>query len=1037
MALKFSKNQQEAIDSCGQNIIVSAGAGSGKTAVLTARIKRILHSGVKANELLVLTFTNAAAAEMKERITKAMANDEILKERTFEVDNAYITTFDSFSLSIVSKYHDRLNLSSNISIIDNSILNVQKRKIIDDIFLKHYLSKNEKFANLMVDLTNKDDASLRKEVLNIANKLDQNTSRDTYLDEYVSKYFIDKAINKYIAELTKLLNEKITFIKEKVSEIEGFIKEDLFTKLIESTQQLLVSKNYDQIKIVVSCIKLPIFRKVSEEAKRIKDDIKSTIDDIVALCPFENEKAIKNAYYQSKQYVEVLIEILKEYYQRIDEYKKSHEVFEFIDISKMAISLVKDNKDIREELKNHFKEILIDEYQDTNDIQEEFISYIANNNVYMVGDIKQSIYGFRNANPLIFKNKYDAYRVNKGGKKIDLTQNFRSNRPVLDIINDIFDRIMDDDIGQANFKAEHRMQFGLSDYDNNSQDNKIKYVTYIENKGEYRNSDVDMFFVLKDILRKIENKEQVYDKDSGKFRDCEYKDFAILLADSKLFDPMSRLLAYNHIPNLIFKNIEVNDGEIIILLKNIIKLIALDNQKTYDSEFLRLFYGIGRSFIIKYSDEQLFDMITNNDYQNTDFYQKINEYSQKVDNTSLSDLFDEIIKDFNIFEKLVEIGNIEDNITRIEFFAKTIKSMESLDINIFDFVKYIDDIFENGDKMELPSSGLNENKVRIMTIHKSKGLEFPIVYFINNDKKFNKKENKDKFIYDNVYGFITPYCINGEGKNINFLLMKDQNNKSLISEKIRLLYVALTRAREQIIILNPSDEKSEYYEYNLVPTVIRKKYNSFKHIYDSIGVSFKNCTDMIQQIDDLNISDDYLKTKNKDLLDLIDKTQDTISFVENNIDSYEVEDVHASKSEISLKSKENIQVMEFGSNMHEIFESFDFINQDFSSYSAEEKNLLHNFLNQTIMKDVKNGIVYKEFEFMYETNGKNMHGIIDLMIEYDSHIDIIDYKLSHIEDEAYLKQLNAYKEYVESKTSKKVDLYLYSIMKNDLKKINI
>ena len=180
MAIKFSSEQQLAIDSRNKNIIVSAGAGSGKTAVLTERIRKILLSGVKANELLVLTFTNAAAAEMKERITKTMSKDEILKDRTYEVDSAYITTFDSFSLSLVKKYHDRINLSKNISIIDASVLNVYKRKIIDEIFDSYYLRNDELFERFICDLTPKDDVNLRKEILKLANKLDLLTNKDEW-----------------------------------------------------------------------------------------------------------------------------------------------------------------------------------------------------------------------------------------------------------------------------------------------------------------------------------------------------------------------------------------------------------------------------------------------------------------------------------------------------------------------------------------------------------------------------------------------------------------------------------------------------------------------------------------------------------------------------------------------------------------------------------------------------------------------------------------------------------------------------------------
>lgn len=1034
MAIKFSSEQQLAIDSRNKNIIVSAGAGSGKTAVLTERIRKILLSGVKANELLVLTFTNAAAAEMKERITKAMAKDEILKDRTYEVDSAYITTFDSFSLSLVKKYHDRLNLSKNISIIDASVLNVYKRKIIDEIFDSYYLRNDELFERFICDLTPKDDVNLRKEILKLANKLDLLTNKDELLDFYVKDNFTEEKFNEYLKELVFLLNEKIEFVSNNIKKLEIELTEEQYNKFKVAYQPLIDSKTYDEIRNNAK-IKMPIIRNASVNATIYKDEIKKTMEDINKLCIYTNEAYIKEAYFQSEGYVKVTINILKEYYERINKYKKEKESFEFIDISKFAINLVKENKDIQEELKEHFYEILIDEYQDTNDIQEEFISYIAKNNVYMVGDIKQSIYGFRNANPMIFKQKYDDYKENVHGMKIDLNQNFRSNRQVLIAINQIFDHIMDDEIGQANFKKEHQMRFGLTSYDKGTAENKIKYITYPQSK-EYKNKDVDMFFVCNDILKKINNKEQVYDKDSGEFRDCTYKDFAILIADGVMFEPLSLLLSHNHIPNLIFKNIDVNKGIIITVLKNIIKLVALDYQRIYDEEFKRCFYGVGRSFIFNLTDEELFDMLTTNIYKESSFYQLIHKYSMMVEGSSLLQLANMIIEENKVINKLINIGDVEDNITRIEFLLKTIESMEKIDLNILDFVTYIDDIFENEDKMEFAASGMSENKVKIMTIHKSKGLEFPIVYFINNDKYFNKGEIKDKILFDNKYGLITPYYIQGEGRNINFILLKERMNSSLISEKIRLLYVALTRAREQMIILNnyKEDDVCLYELEDVVSLIKRKRYNSFSSMYNSIVDVMNQYKEEID-VSLLNINDDYLKSKKKDVKEFVDYVDDKIVYIENKNNSYQVEKTHASKEQNDLIKKETKEIMELGSKVHEAFESANLKNPDYSLFDNKIKEYVKNFLSIDILKDVSKAKVYKEYEFIEETNDEIMYGIIDLMLEYDNHIDIIDYKLSHIDDEAYLIQLNKYRRYIASKTNKKVNIYLYSIMKNIYKKL--
>ena len=248
MAIKFSKEQQLAIDSSKQNIVVSAGAGSGKTAVLTERIRRILKSGVKADEILVLTFTNLAAKEMKERILKAMAKDESLAHRISEVDGAYITTFDSFSLSFVKKYHDRLNLSKNISIVDNSVLNVYKRQILDDIFDSYYQTLPSDFCKFLNDLTEKDDVSIKSQILNIANKLDLKTNRDHYLSTYISSYFNNETIDKYIAELLSILHSYIDEMKRSLAILKEEIDEKKYEKIAGTYCLLLNSISYNDIK---------------------------------------------------------------------------------------------------------------------------------------------------------------------------------------------------------------------------------------------------------------------------------------------------------------------------------------------------------------------------------------------------------------------------------------------------------------------------------------------------------------------------------------------------------------------------------------------------------------------------------------------------------------------------------------------------------------------------------------------------------------------------------------------------------------------
>ena len=636
---------------------------------------------------------------------------------------------------------------------------------------------------------------------------------------------------------------------------------------------------------------------------------------------------------------------------------------------------------------------------------------------------------------MIFKEKYDAYRNNNGGMKIDLNQNFRSNRQVLFYINRMFDCMMDDNIGHANFKNEHQMRYGFTKYDEISQENKITFATYeIKKEDNYSVQDVEIFAVLQDIISKVSTKEIIYDSDEKIFRPCEYKDFAILSQDSTSFDNIGALLTHHNIPNLIFKNVEVNKGDILVVLKNLIKLIALNYNKNYKQDYLRCFYGIGRSFVFNYSDEYLFDLITKNEYKDSTLFKAIDEFSKLVDYKSLHDLLEHVLESLNVYEKLISIGEIEENLTRIEYVLKLMRSMDILGLDVFEVVEYLDDILKHEEKMEFQSGGLNENKVKIMTIHKSKGLEFPIVYFVGNDKRFNKSEMKEKLLFDNNYGIIVPFFKDGEGRNIQYLLLKQKYNDSLISEKLRLLYVALTRAREQMIVIYKDDNQTYDYE-DMVPDIIRRKYNSFSSMFNSVKDKLYDANKQID-IASLNINKDYLLTKKKDINSLVGKTNIKIEKLVNDIESNEVKKTHASKESKQLIDIMQKESMEYGVYIHELFESCDYLNPSYDLMEEKEKQMINNFINQDVMKNIGKGKIYKEFEFVYKENGQQLHGIIDLMIEYGDHIDIIDYKLSNTEDEAYQTQLLNYKNYISYKTNKKVNLYLYSILKNQIKEIN-
>ena len=435
--MKWSPEQVLAIDEDGKNIIVSAGAGSGKTAVLTARVIRKLKSGVHINELLVLTFTNAAAAEMKDRIRSSINSTPGLEEEANLIDGAYITTFDSFSLSVVKKYHTRLNITNKIAICDEVVIDLEKNRILDEIMNEYYLSNNQDFIKLINDFCLKNDDELKGYIKNIYSKVELKYDKEKFLEEYFNNYYTDECFTAYVDEYNEMIFNKVRDVRCLIDDLNDYFDGDFVCKMIDSLSRLTSATTYDEVVHGLDIGRLPSVPKGSpEEGKTIKNSISDIIKEIKELCIYESTDQMIEEIKSTRSNAEVVIDLVKELDKRLSIYKMKNELFNFTDIARLAIKVVKENDDIREELSKSFNEILVDEYQDTSDTQETFIGLIAHDNVYMVGDIKQSIYRFRNANPYIFKNKYDTYRdYPDKGMKIDLLKNFRSRREVLDNIN--------------------------------------------------------------------------------------------------------------------------------------------------------------------------------------------------------------------------------------------------------------------------------------------------------------------------------------------------------------------------------------------------------------------------------------------------------------------------------------------------------------------------------------------------------------------------------------------------------------------------
>lgn len=1008
----YTGEQLLAINSEGENIIVSAGAGSGKTAVLTARVIRKLNSGIDVNKLLILTFTNEAANEMKNRIRDGIIKNHLDKQLGL-LDEAYITTFDSFALSLVKKYNYLLNVSDNLKIVDSNMITIYKYVVLDKIFDSMY--GDILFDKLINDLCLKDDKSIKDFIINISNKIDLEVDKEAYINNYLDKYYSTIYYQELLDRYLNIIKNKIKELVIIYENLVNYIDDKLITKIDDYISPLVNGENYNDY-VLFNTKSAVRFTKMDETGLKYKEEFKDKISEIKELIRYRDSNEIIDGIKATYDYVSVIIRIIKELDNKVIEYKNSLNIYEFNDIAHMAIKIVKDNIEVREEIKNSFNEIMIDEYQDTSSIQETFINYIANNNVYMVGDIKQSIYRFRNANPYIFQDKYNRYSESNGGLKIDLIKNFRSRHETLDNINEIFNLIMDDEIGNANYLYGHNMIYGNTAYDKEDTgvNNKLEVYNYtMEDGDKYSKEEKELFIISEDIKDKIKNRYQVFDKKTNKLRNITYSDICIITDRNKYLPDYKKILEYHEIPSVIYMDEILTGDSIFLCIKNLIDLVWHIKNKNYDDKFRYLFTSIARSFIFNYPDQLIYDIHKDRKYYESEIF----TLSNSIDiNKPINNVINDIIEVFDVYNRLTVLPDIDKNITKIDNLIDLCNNFSSLGYDIGRIITYLDMSYDMDLQIKYSSNTSNVDAVKIMNIHKSKGLEFSLCYFTGMHNKFTIKEINSKLLFNNKYGIIMPYLYENELVNtINRDLYINDYFKEEISEKIRLFYVALTRCREKMIIVTSLNQDIEGYN-RLVPDIVRMKYRSFLDIINSISVIDKYI---------VNKSANYTKEYNNiKLKEITSNNSNIIDKKRINLDYQIIQNKHFSKDNNKIFDKDTLKKMEYGSMIHEELEYANF------------KNSSNIYVNN-LLKQIDNNFIdtYHEYEFEFTGNGIKYYGIIDLIIEYKDVLYIIDYKLKYISDDEYIKQLTGYKNYFKSITDKNIKTFLYSIKENILMEV--
>lgn len=1028
---KWTEEQMLAIVKGNTNIIVSAGAGSGKTAVLTQRVITNLKKGMHINELLILTFTNNAAMEMKTRIKKAILEDDEIKNEAKLTDSADITTFDAYVLSLVKKYHYLLNLDSDITLIDSSIIKKKKKDFIEEIFEELFTQKNEKFIKFVTDFGTKNARQTKKTILNLDYSFDLITKKEDYLKNYIESYYNKNNLDNLFHQFENTLLKRVESIKNLLLNLSFEVDSDYYDKIYKTLEPLLKSSNYQEIRSNQD-FKLSPLRNASDKAKYYKEQISKIIKDLKSLTEF-HEQVLKDDLLKTKEYAEVIIEILLKLTQKVNAYKFEYQVFEFNDISKFALKILDENEDIRNELKNYYKEIMIDEYQDTSDVQEQFIKYIENNNVYMVGDIKQSIYRFRNANPDIFKIKYDAYKDGNNGFKIDLNKNFRSRGEVLDSINQIFNHIMDDNIGNANYIKEHQLIFGNNTFieeGNNNYNNNLEIYNYLPDPN-FTKEEMEAFIIANDIKKKVTSNYEVFDKT---LRPCKYSDFCILIDRTTAFDTYKKIFDFLNVPINIYKDDNIMISDETSLINNIIKFIINIKNNRFNETTRFCFASIARSYLYQLDDQTIYDTISQNKINESAIYEIAYNISKNLDSLSNEEIIKKIIYDYKFYDKMIIAGNLNYRSIILDNLIIKFKELNKVNMTIYEVNDYLDSLINDEESIKIPALLNKNDSVTITNIHKSKGLEYKICYFPSLHKEFNLMDLNNRIIFNTKFGLILPNYDNGFKSTFVNFLNKETYIKDEISERIRLLYVALTRAKEKMIMVTNliQNDNCTTDENGIIDYLTRINYRSYKDILESV---YPYIHKYIENIDlpEINIGYKYSQ-KNTINIDIEDNHKIIVNKKE--YISELINEEHYSKSENKLITPTEVANMEYGTHMHYILENTDFKNPDYSLLTNEEQEITQGLLNNKIMSNIKDASIYHEYEFIYENNKQIKTGIIDLMLEYPDHIDIIDYKLKNTNDPAYLKQLNGYKEYIENKNNKPTYIYLYSLLNKDLIDLN-
>ena len=1120
MSRQFDPEQRKVLDDTSQHQLVSASAGSGKTTVMIQKITDLLlNNQVSTDELLVVTFTNLASSEMRERLIKnisealsATTNDDEKNRIQLILDNletAAVNTIDGFCSKMLKKYFYQANLDPEIKIISSFSQEYYINKALD-LAIKEFNQTNHHELVLLCDIFEKKTRSLDDLKTNMLKcfkycvcQKDYNKFLDSVLDQYkdlsspssqyLSNYIYSK-VNPNVLEILRILPNFTDFAKLHK------MMDTYCTHLlnVKSTNCLT-----DNVMLLKNC---PICNfshteniakgdLLYEKLKHHTENLRSVISEMKFLNDLQDGKYITDI----STHLDGFIKLLRLFIDTYDRLKHENDVMDFSDLERKMLDLLK-QEEIINDFHNTYKYIFVDEYQDINPMQDELINTLLSNsgNLFMVGDVKQSIYGFRQSTPELFIQAYKNYKENTAlGTAFDMNINFRSAPEILRFNNEIYSYLMTEqaaDIDYANtsqfkpkredFPKTQAVEILIADTDhepNNLAEQGIYNIkTHLNPSTTISPHTMEINLVVEKIRGLIGS--EFYDSSTKQIRKLEYSDIAILSRDigGEKVQELAKTLNQNNIPVSIIKKTNLKESEGV---NKILSLLRIINHTAGDIDYAYLF----TSPLVNIDYNELLQIHTNHKLS---LYENLIEYiNNNNDNLSVkikygfnlcdelrivsstlnvAELIDVILNKYHLRQYLLASPKGHEQVNILDEFLSTLSSEEK----VLSISKFIDLVEKNLDSVNETISRDSINSVTIQTIHASKGLEYPVVILFNSGKQFRYIKDSSDLNFDLDLGIgMEYYDLNARKRQESptRYAIKLKNREKSYKEELRLLYVATTRAKNKLIITGCCSEDklksntlprdnflslilSTYYaQINTKPLAVEYNFANCKiNIFGYLPAANTDCVDS----DKLLCSDGIINTNINYIYPHI---QESNISIKNNVtalsrtlnDEYNI-------APIKLNLGENLQattddLAQIGTQYHNALSTIDYCCP--YAYNGDDADIDETLIKLAYDKisPIANGAIrqFNEKQFMMYVPYKDIYpdsdldtrimvqGIIDLIIEFDDHLVLIDYKYSNLPIhkliEKYRTQIMLYKLALERAFKKPVTQSLiYSIKTGDL-----